>query len=727
MADNDIDVRFGATTSDLEHGAERVKDKLDAIKEAADKITESGKRLLEAFGIAFTVEKIGEFIASMAEAGDRTERFSQSLGVSAERVGELEFIAKATGGTIDGMALSLERMTLNIQRSTSSAFSPASLALQKLGLSAKDLIGLGVDDQLYKIATAASKFNSDIQLSNVLMSIGGKSMANLMPVIGQGAAGLDHLRDAAKAAGASMSGPMAAAFAETNLKLLSMWTALNDLGRGVFSVLKPAIDLIVDSLTSFFRKLDRETIRDFAIVLTDKLGGAVIWLVGAFYTLGSSIDEILEKIKRVLLGAAIGGGLGMLGGPGTALAGVAIGGGIVAAWDEFTAGFKQGADKAGADVDAKRAAIVAKVTAMMEAIKAAIKGGGEGKEHAGPEKENIGALDFDAQQRIQVQVASIEGEIRVMQEGLKRKAMLYQEDAATFQITQQQRVQMTAQAVNEEYQLHRDALGRELLAYKDMPKERQAVLEKIKELEQTNQTEITRLNAEAVRDRLQQIQSYLGQLQSSFNGQLRGLLAGTVNFAQAMRTVFQDMIIFIIEQIEKMVFNWIAGQLAVTSGQKATAAAGEATQAAAFAASVPIATARVNQNLAILYAGLAAFYAELGPGAPAAAAAETAEVGATALGMMVVPGAEQGAWDTSAGLWQLHEGETVLPQPAAQAFRDMASGNGPGGGGGTTINIDFTHNGGGPLTRETIRQYGRDLATEVARQFNDNRTLRPSY
>jgi hypothetical protein len=137
-----------------------------------------------------------------------------------------DFVAQATGGSIDTLATTTERMALNIQKSTKDGFNPAALALQKLGLAAADFAGLNADQYIDKIADAASKFNTNFDLTQVLIALGGRGMAALIPIIAQGSERLDELRQMAVDAGSALSEQTTKSLADVHVALLAAYAAM---------------------------------------------------------------------------------------------------------------------------------------------------------------------------------------------------------------------------------------------------------------------------------------------------------------------------------------------------------------------------------------------------------------------------------------------------------------------------------------------------------------------
>lgn len=199
----------------------------------------------------------------------------------------------------------------------------------------------------------------------------------------------------------------------------------------------------------------------------------------------------------------------------------------------------------------------------------------------------------------------------------------------------------------------------------------------------------------------------LKPVQGAFDSQLRGLLSGTITWAQATKNIMADLVLDLIKALETFVIKKAAVALASSLGDP----------------SALIGNLRsIGGDLGQAYAGFAAFLAPImGPAAPAAAAALTAEVGATAIGLSVAGRAEQGMYEIPApGLWALHTGETVLPAPAATAFRQMAETGGMGGGGAVHFHVTA-------IDAAGVHAFFKQHAASLARTLQGHFHLNPSH
>ena len=152
--------------------------------------------IVEVVAAAFAVEKIVEFAHEMGELGEQTERTAKILGITTEQVGRLNFEAAVSGSSTDNLALTMGRFEVGLAQATTGTGKMAA-GLKALGLSARDLQGLKVDQQLDKISEAVSKFGDGPGKLAAVEAL-GRGFVELIPTLDLGAEGFEHLRKVAE-------------------------------------------------------------------------------------------------------------------------------------------------------------------------------------------------------------------------------------------------------------------------------------------------------------------------------------------------------------------------------------------------------------------------------------------------------------------------------------------------------------------------------------------------
>jgi phage-related protein len=181
----------------------------------------------EAVAGAFAVEKIVEFVRSMGELGEQTERTSAIFGLSAEEVGALSYAFAVSGTNAESALKALERFQPALAQAQSGTGKVAE-GLQALGLRAQDLIGLSLPEQLNRIADAVSSFADSTTKTAALQAL-GRNFVELLPLLDQGSEGFRRAKAAAEAAGVTFNDL-------TKDELKAMNTGLVDLGLSIEGV-----------------------------------------------------------------------------------------------------------------------------------------------------------------------------------------------------------------------------------------------------------------------------------------------------------------------------------------------------------------------------------------------------------------------------------------------------------------------------------------------------------
>lgn len=678
MAD-DVTVTFGASIEKLLAG---INGGTDAVKQFASQVGEISStvgELASALGLAFSVEKLVEFVGKMAELGEQTERTAAMLGVSVKEAQELGFMATVTGGSAEGLALSMERLQVNLQKAQAGT-GPASQALQALGLSAKELIGLPIDQQMNRIADSVARFADGGNKTAIVMELLGRGGAQMIPVLDQGTGGLDNLRGSAERVGAVMSGTTIGVLANMSTNLTTLKGAATGLGGTLVSILAPAINDAVHGLTEWIsginatlqaHKLWERAIEDIRFVLKDFLD--LLLTVGAVakdvFTLNWA--DIAQHWRN----------------------GLALG------------------EETLKDHMARLKAIIEPARAEMQRLLSIQEPGS-----ALPQAPGSGAPNKDA---IGAAMKDIDGQIQVMREGLTQKKTIFDAEAAQFQITQDQKFAMTQTAVQQEAAAEEKLLQQELQIGNLSVSQRQVVENKIAELKAKTNTELIKLDEQSIAAQQKMWLGYIDTITGAFNSQLKGLLQGTVTWTQAMKNMLLDLTTKFIEMVEKWGAEWLAGQLGMTTATTTGAAARAAAEQAATTATLPARAGKfvsdITADAALAFAGI---FANLSPLLGPAAAGPAAAGQATVLAELAnVPKLDVGGFVISSGLAMIHQGETVEPAQTAP----LGGGNGGAGGG-----VHF-HFGTVIGTQQWISQIKPQLAAAVGQYFTRNPSMRPAY
>jgi hypothetical protein len=179
-------------------------------------------------------------------------------------------------------------------------------------------------------------------------------------------------------------------------------------------------------------------------------------------------------------------------------------------------------------------------------------------------------------------------------------------------------------------------------------------------------------------------QSLMQPIQRAFDTSITGMILGTTTLQKAVANIAQSILAEFVNLGVKMVTNWLASELAMTTATEVGAAARTAVDGEGMAAGLAIKAANAIKSIitdsAQTFSGIFAFLAPImGPAAAGEASVMAAAGGiASAAGGWVVP---------SDQLAMVHQNEMILPANISQSLQTMISANGGAGAGAVVVNV----------------------------------------
>lgn len=179
----------------IEHGEfQDVFALADHVKEAFEKLTEKIKELWEK-GFDITDE--------VATQEAQTHRLAQIYGLTADQIEQLGWVAKATGGDLEGLLTGMKFLAKN----TEAAAQGSKEAMEALkGIKTHDAKGLlSLQDLLENAAEQFGKLENGPEKVARALKLFGRAGIEMIPVLNRGAEGIRELMDEFEASGAALS------------------------------------------------------------------------------------------------------------------------------------------------------------------------------------------------------------------------------------------------------------------------------------------------------------------------------------------------------------------------------------------------------------------------------------------------------------------------------------------------------------------------------------------
>ena len=253
-----------------------------------------------------------------AGAGDTLDKMAGRTGVSVEALSELGFAAEQSGADLETLEAGLRKMQRSIN-DAAEGMQTAVDALAALGLSVQALQDLTPEQQFKLIADRLSKIEDPTTRAALAMELLGKSGTRLLPLLKDGAAGIEALQQQARDLGLTISTQSAKDAALLTDTLNILWRTLKQAAFTIGAAVAPTLIDLANRATRVVVVVTNWLTQNKALIVTVLKVAAAVTAVGialiAAGTLISGIGAVFGWLAAVVTG--IGAAFGAIG---TALA-----------------------------------------------------------------------------------------------------------------------------------------------------------------------------------------------------------------------------------------------------------------------------------------------------------------------------------------------------------------------------------------------------------------------
>lgn len=216
---------------------------------------------------AFTVDVIVDAVRAGLDHAAALGEQAQQLGVTTKALQEYRYAATQVGLSQEEMDKSLSELNKRLGQAAAGASGPTK-ALERLGISVRDANGNVRDagETIPLIAEALKAIPTPAERAAVLVELFGRAGQKLAPLLADGAAGVNNLRDAAQRLGVVLSDEQIAKADETADKLDAVKTVLQARLAGAVADNADSIIRLADALGNLADKAFRavDAIKRFA-------------------------------------------------------------------------------------------------------------------------------------------------------------------------------------------------------------------------------------------------------------------------------------------------------------------------------------------------------------------------------------------------------------------------------------------------------------------------------
>ena len=265
-------VTIGAKTDQFEKGMKRVAKRMKGVAVA-----------MVAIGAAITAA-IGKSVKDFAKLGDEIQKMSLRTGFSTEALSELKFAAEISGASIESLEKAVKRMSSALVDADNGLLE-TKRAFDELGLSATKLLQLNAEEAFFAITGALGGVESALVRAALAQDIFGRAGTQLLPLIAQGAEGIEALRQKARDLGISFSQDAANAAADFNDALTELNAAIEGIKITIGTELAPVLTDMIGKFTEGTQKITEWTkanplLTDTLVIFTSQMGLVLLAIGG---------------------------------------------------------------------------------------------------------------------------------------------------------------------------------------------------------------------------------------------------------------------------------------------------------------------------------------------------------------------------------------------------------------------------------------------------------------
>lgn len=266
-----------------------------------------------ALGVAGGVWAAARALGAFARIGDSLSDAATRIGTTAQKLGELRFMADMMGGSAEGLDGALGRMNKNLANAATGKNDNAAALYRRLGISMRDSKGQirSVIDILPQLAAAFEKNTNPAVRHAMALALGGEEMVQLIPVLSQGRAAVERWIAESRRAGTMTEQQAAAAAALANANKRLNWS-FEGLRNAIGGRLAPIITPMLARLTDWIdanRELIAQRVELVAQRFAEWLGridfDKVISGIGDFLSGIESAVAFVGGWENALIGLAV--------------------------------------------------------------------------------------------------------------------------------------------------------------------------------------------------------------------------------------------------------------------------------------------------------------------------------------------------------------------------------------------------------------------------------------
>lgn len=244
-----------------------------------------------------------------AQYGDKIDKSSQKLGVSAEFYQEWDAVLQHSGTSMDAMSATFKKLSTASNDLT--ATNKTAAAFEQLGLSMDEVSKMSQEDLFTTVVGKLQQMEEGTERTAIATTLLGKGAQELGPLLNTSAEDTQAMLEKVNELGGVMSNDAVKASAAYQDSLQDLQTSISGAKNNLVAKFLPSITKVMNGLTDMFTGkggMDKinEGISDFVSNITDALPGVMDAVMSAAQGLIAAVTDNLPAIAETAVNVVIG-------------------------------------------------------------------------------------------------------------------------------------------------------------------------------------------------------------------------------------------------------------------------------------------------------------------------------------------------------------------------------------------------------------------------------------
>lgn len=207
------------------------------------KVAATAVGVLTAAGTAITGAFVGA-AKKTADYGDKVDKMSQKIGISAESYQKWDYVMQRAGGNVDSLKMGMKTLSQQAQKGNES--------FQKLGISQEEVANLSQEELFEKTVKGLASMEQGTERATIASELLGRAGADMGPLLNGGSKAIEEQMELAEKYGMVMPDNAVKASAVFEDSLTTMQMTFQGLKNRMMAEFLPAMTEVTDGMAKLF-------------------------------------------------------------------------------------------------------------------------------------------------------------------------------------------------------------------------------------------------------------------------------------------------------------------------------------------------------------------------------------------------------------------------------------------------------------------------------------------